>query len=294
MFNVQLASLVPRIAPNIGSLLKRYEQGASINKIEAVQDSSDKFEARIAKTYAKKGRNGKVNRGRGYNSNIHRGFNPRNIVTARGSRELFCPACFYLSQQLNTPIHFKHSVGDCPRRAVTVKLLNMEDEVNFEDDDQGGEVTVGKRYTPSEQRSELLLKFQTPEKTANSFRNQKSIDAEQCDIIVDKANSQNPSVNDSSANNMISDKIDYENWTLKLQKLESRQGQWSSQGVRKAMSPKLLVDLGGVEIYATVDEGSEINCIDESCAVRNKITFEQTTCQAKAAGSSQMRLAGQT
>ena len=76
--NVQLASLVPRIAPNIESLLKRYEQGTSINKIEIEQDSVDKFEATIAKTFTKKSRNGETNRGRGYNNYMQRGFGSRN------------------------------------------------------------------------------------------------------------------------------------------------------------------------------------------------------------------------
>ena len=91
--------------------------------------------------------------------------------------------------------------------------------VNFEDDNQGEEVTFGKRNTPSERQSEQILNFQTPGRTATNFLNQESIVAEPINIVVDRANSQNPSVNETSANNMISDKIDYENWTLKLVEL---------------------------------------------------------------------------
>ena len=45
---------------------------------------------------------------------------------------------------------------------------------------------------------------------------------------------------------------------------------------------------------ATIDEGSEINCMDESFAVKNKIGFVPTICTATAAGLTTMKLAGQT
>ena len=36
--NVQLAELVPRIAPNVDSLLKRYDQGVTSSKVIAQED----------------------------------------------------------------------------------------------------------------------------------------------------------------------------------------------------------------------------------------------------------------
>ena len=39
----------------------------------------------------------------------------------------FCPGCYYLSQQLKSNIHFRHTPGDGPRKAVAVKMFQMED-----------------------------------------------------------------------------------------------------------------------------------------------------------------------
>ena len=75
--NVQLANLVSRIAPNIDSLLRRYEQGNSINKIGVDEDSSNTYEAIVAKTYARRNKGFETNKSRGSNSNFTRGFNSR-------------------------------------------------------------------------------------------------------------------------------------------------------------------------------------------------------------------------
>ena len=45
---------------------------------------------------------------------------------------------------------------------------------------------------------------------------------------------------------------------------------------------------------STIDEGSEINCMDEGFAIRSNINFVPTVCMATAAGSTAMKLAGQT
>ena len=43
-----------------------------------------------------------------------------------------------------------------------------------------------------------------------------------------------------------------------------------------------------------IDEGSEMNCLDESLALRAGVSFIPTSAKAKAAGSSSISLAGQT
>ena len=292
--NVQLADLVARIAPNIDSLLRRYEHGTTVNRVNTDYDDPDIHEAMVSKTFTRRNRNFVNNKSRGA-SNSNRGFTTKREVAMTNNRDMFCPACFYLSQQLNTPIHFKHAVGDCPRKAVTVKLLNMEDEVNFDVKDGDIIDPLGKSQCPLETKFEQpSLSFQTLNKRVNDLHDENNTNGEQVNIIVDTDIHQSPSANVLPTFSVVSDTRDNDSWTMKLQQLESRKAIWSSGGVRKANSPKLLVNLEGVRTYATVDEGSEINCIDESCAVKCRIIFEQTTCQAKAAGSSQMRLAGQT
>ena len=65
----------------------------------------------------------------------NRGNNSFNKNSSR-TYGLFCPGCYYLSQQLNTTINFKHTPGDCPRKAVAIKLFQVEDSEHFGKDEQ--------------------------------------------------------------------------------------------------------------------------------------------------------------
>ena len=113
----------------------------------------------------------------------------------------------------------------------------------------------------------------------------------QRNILVESKPKQNPNIYLSSHNVKVSD-IKMESLLLKVQRLATRQHTWSSNGVRKAKSPCLPVLIENIETYATVDEGSEINCLDEGFAARKEIKFERTDCKATAAGSTVMKLSG--
>ena len=133
--NTQLADLVPRIAPNIDSLLRRYEQGSSSNKVSLLDSGPMAMDtAAINKTWGRdnpgvpaQGRRGGGTAGRGAGP---AGRSGASLVSR--SPGSFCPGCFYLSQQLKTNIHFRHSPGDCPRKSVIVKMFQMEDQVHFD------------------------------------------------------------------------------------------------------------------------------------------------------------------
>ena len=79
-----------------------------------------------------------------------------------------------------------------------------------------------------------------------------------------------------------------------VKKLEERWSQNQKNKIRKETSPTVPVLLNEVLSLATVDEGSEINCLDEKFALRNKVKFIPTNCTAVAAGSTSMKLAGQS
>ena len=81
---------------------------------------------------------------------------------------------------------------------------------------------------------------------------------------------------------------------MKVMKLQERKVNWIDTGVRKSKSPCLPVTLNGASTFATVDEGSEINCLDYGFATKNKIKFNPTECVATAAGSTAMNLSGET
>ena len=64
--------------------------------------------------------------------------------------------------------------------------------------------------------------------------------------------------------------------------------------VRKSKSPSIKVKINDVVGTAVIDEGSEINCLDYQFATKNDIQFVPTDCIAQAAGSTNMKLAGET
>ena len=237
--NTQLAALVPRIAPNIDSLLRRYEkdhlENSSVNSIADIHLAVDK-NPMVAKTSIWS-RGTSYARGRGnQNRNSNRlQSNANNDALNKSNKNMFCPGCFYLSQQTNANINFRHFPSTCPRQSVTVKMLELEDQ----------------DYFPSEEDSSTT-----------------------CDT-----------------SNV------YEMLEAKVQRLEERKSVWKSNGVRKSKSPCIYVTLCGAiaaVAFLTVDEGSEINCIDESYAIQHKIKYVPTSCKAVAAGSTSMKLAGQT
>ena len=299
--NEQLADLVPRIAPNIDSLLRRYDQGVTSNKVtESLHEETVNTHDQVSKTFAR-GRSmpGSSYRSRGGGS-LSRGGRggtssrdaPR---TSRGGGP-FCPGCFYLSQQLGTTIHFRHTPGDCPRKATTVKLLEMEDNEYFDEITEDDEVIIGK-FEKEMKENETLpsMTFQTSktEPELGSSRPGSEHIVIQRNILVESEPKQNPNIYLSSYNVKVSD-MEMKSLILKVLKLGTRQHTWSSNGVRKAKSPCLPVLIENTETHATVDEGSEINCLDEGFATKNGIRFERTDCKATAAGSTVMKLSGQT
>ena len=74
----------------------------------------------------------------------------------------------------------------------------------------------------------------------------------------------------------------------KILRLEQR----IKNGLRKEYSPQLRTKIGDVCVDATVDEGSELNCIDSSVAGKCNIKYKPIQLNAMAAGSNVMKLLG--
>ena len=140
--NTQLADLVPRIAPNISSLLRRYDHGDRVNHTQ-LQEASAMDALSINKTFSR----GKKNATQlTKNQPITFNGDDNKVTQDRWKKDgLFCPGCYYLSQQLGTALHFKHAPGDCPRKAVTVKMFQVEDAQHFEVEKEEGFSTSGKQ-----------------------------------------------------------------------------------------------------------------------------------------------------
>ena len=69
-------------------------------------------------------------------------FKQSNNSFQQRSKGPFCPACYYLGQQLQTTIHTKHLPIDCPRKTVAVNMLKMEDMEHFDEDGNNYYITI--------------------------------------------------------------------------------------------------------------------------------------------------------
>ena len=128
--NEQLAHLVPRIAPNIDSLLSRYSS-SSVSKIslDPITDDNNNAENVIDNVR----RIGFRDRGRGGNR-FFRGGRSRGFNKREDSYEHFCAGCFSLGKELNTFISFKHKPSECTRQEAVARLLLFDEENPSEND----------------------------------------------------------------------------------------------------------------------------------------------------------------
>ena len=138
----QLAELVPKIATNIDSLLSRHAT-ATTNNVKAITvEDSAVDNAEVNKTWSPGPpyqRSGSIGRGRAQtpHGGPTRGTPTRGAQTQGGrTTGPFCPNCYYLGQRLGTTIHFRHVPLACPSKAAVVKMLQMEDNKYFGEDDE--------------------------------------------------------------------------------------------------------------------------------------------------------------
>ena len=98
-------------------------------------------------------------------------------------------------------------------------------------------------------------------------------------------------MNPTKAESHFSEEIEF---IKKIENVASRRHLWSSTSVRKESSPMIFAELTSRPCTPTIDDGSEINCIDTDFAARNNLKIGPTYCSAKAAGNTAMVVSGQT
>ena len=283
--NVQLASLVPRIAPNIDSLLARYNNGGACNMVNVNDKVMDDIV--INKVWGKSSRNSKKK----YDQE-----SPTSAVSKQSrNRGPFCPACYYLSQQLQTSIHFKHLPLDFPRKTVAVNMLKMEDIEHFTDTGKASKLSLPEIYqnnsqvrkTKSMQTDQLQDNtLEPPDFISYSKQLNKSPNMS-TDKSVTASLDKKHNISDESICNSLVSSLQAAVYKLEIRLLQNN-------AVRKEKSPAVAVTIENRPALAILDEGSEINCLDEGLALKLNVQFVPTSCTALAAGSSRMKLVGQT
>ena len=243
----------------------------------------------------------------------------------------FCPGCQYLGSQLKLQVRFDHLPGNCPRKDGVVKLIQAEQLNEDQEDQDVNEImneinkdTSSYLVFPSNDplsRTRLLKIYQQSHilSSYNTFPVNSSPNQSTCygdEFVTDPPQNIIPPKNliDAATETSIhNEKVEtapivtkeiieekqvflqessrpswYECTKAKITRLKSR------SKVRKEKSPSLIVSLQNATTTATIDEGAELNCIDEDFCLRNDIKFEKTSETATAAGKNCMILSGET
>ena len=291
--NTQLAELVPRIAPNIDSLLQRYDAKGNVGNIHLVESDPD-VKVLVNKTWNAKQSSYKTDR----NAKSSRSWDKKEDNRSARKSGPFCPGCYYLSQQLKTTLHFKHTPGDCPRKAVTLKMLQMEDDWLFNELSLEDNATEGKNEHQKKAILNPIKPFQIPKvnEKEGHITSAETMSSEKCSVLVETELSDTPKTNSVLDPSQVEHISDNKAHSLRAQilRLQKRQEISYDSEVKKARSPAIWVTLLHSKAQAVIDEGSEINCLDYTYVKRNGISYIPTNCVAQAAGANRMKLAGET
>ena len=266
--NTQLVELVPRISINIDAMLSRHDVVGGIEQLSVVDD--DVSVDRVNRVRYGRGRG----RGRGGSAggNVSR-------------RRQFCPECHYLSRKLQLDVNYNHLPADCPRprAAVNMLLAGEEDFVDqFEDENVDFTGKIQKTHSYSSNTFHQM-NCETPVEV-------------QDDVVADKDDglfwlSSSASVGDGPRFSLpASTSVDNDSLHCILNKI-CRLEQ-SNKNLRKEYSPQLRTSIGTIVADSTIDEGSELNCIDSSIAAQCHIKYKPVDMNAMAAGSNVMKLLG--
>ena len=321
----QITALVQRISKRADTLLNSKNfPSATATTVNLIANDAEDGENAVADAInrvnlgnnfrpqpdAQKWRNSRSNQQRP--SYAPTGARPRSSPNNQTQKpNIFCPGCQYLGSQLKLQVKYDHYPSDCPRRDGVVKMIQAEqdkedqenndvnDILNEINKDSSAYFVFPSQDDPIEQNTILKIyqmsyilstyKETSPQSLGSSI---KVITTER-ETLVNKNNSNE--IEDKPAN--ISDKEDptlklepswYTCTTAKINRMQSK------SNVRKEKSPSLLISLQNASSMATIDEGAELNCIDEEFCLRNNIKFAKTHETATAAGKNDMKLAGET
>ena len=286
----QLSALVPRIAPNIDSLLARHT-GESVSRVKYEAHDEDSHDmAGIKAVNQFRGRGGrKEYRGRGI-SNYSR------------QNDLFCPGCFSISKELKATIDFKHKPAMCPRSVAVARYMQADQEetadedennVNFEDDGKEPNDKENILKVTELQNKSNVSRIPATGETLHQISQMVPNFILNINLDNGKSVTCQPGPIHETTNIPVSD-TKMQHWVMQVNKLEGRKHMWKQDKIRKEQSPRVKAFMNDIKIHPVIDEGSELNCLSESFAIKNKILFTPTECSASSADSTGMKVMGQT
>ena len=273
-----MSFLVKDIAENVDSLLHRGKKPSSVSRVsyEAPQpetfEYSPEFDPPANEESHESSSSYRVShfpfRPRAPMANP-RSFQPRFNTPYRPSRpptyrpafqqstKPFCQNCFNLGKKLNLIVNYSHPPQSCPQAAPVRHLQSAEQDHQHEVEGEP-------------------LSFQNSECLGPMSNN--------------KFQTRLPPTCPTTATPRILDSTWMEDISSKVRNIETR----LISSVRKEKSPSLKMSLNSINVFPTIDEGSEINVLDHDFAQECCIQFSRSTHNATAAGSQKMIVTGET
>ena len=266
----QLAALVPVIAPNIDSLRLRYG-GANVSQVSQCGQEVESIP--------------NVNR-------VHpkTNFQPKKNISRPYSNNAFCTGCFALGKQLKTYINFKHNPEQCPRQSVVVKMMQSEiehcpAELAVQDID----------YKDTGKPNIFQISLAPTQSLQTSSRDNEMPDATNMDGYPDFiCKTSEIHFEENLSSHTLSQFIDCESHISEICPEIEKKWLGSVMKVRQESSPMVQAYINGLMCMPTIDEGSELNCIDADLALKASMEHIPTNCKAKSAGNMKMTIIGET
>ena len=262
----QLCQLVPRIANNIDAMLSRHDVVGGVENLSVVDDANLDQINRV-----KRGRGNFAGRGRGLGGGRGGGRGGGNYGYNFGARQKpFCPECHNLAKKLQLDVNYNHGPADCPRpREVINMLLAGED-------------------------GESCREEETEEADYTGNFNVHSVSIDRCDIDSKQTRGEerDPQSGTEFNPDICKDSLKYTSGLFdKILRLQNNIHQKSKE-IRKEYSPQLRAMIGNVNADCTIDEGSELNCMDSALAAKCNLKYSSVNLNAMGAGSNVMKILG--
>jgi hypothetical protein len=285
----QITSLVPQIAKRADSILMKTQSQATkstpIQSVEATEIDSSAVAAMINKFSSFNKRPDGNQRREQRSQNYPQRNSSNQSQRSNFNNQAHCPGCKYLGDQLKLQVKFNHFPSDCPRKGAVVNMLKGEDMEELEAAED-----VNDFISEVNKDTDAYKVFQSTEINRDEIL--KCYQRSYIQHIYSLSNDNELVTEEEFPNEIIAnDHLNYSHW---VEEIVSKINRLESNAVRKEKSPSLLVKVDNTNAEATIDEGAELNCLDEEFCLKSRIDFTKTDETATAAGQQRMALSGQT
>ena len=251
----QLYEIMPRIAKSVSQLLLRHDTFST----KLVQSENPATHSEAASIQKVQFRNKKSNKNKKYATSQSR------------STQQHCPHCQFLSKLVKYDIPADHDPDSCVRKPLAIRQVVESDPSSSTEASDNG-----KHFYHSPKIN--LLTPSTLQNDRDAVRERLGVQFLPCDVLTE-----NITPSPCSNTEIISDLDSKFYSTLR-----------AVTSVDKVKSPSFLGKIDEHQVVAIVDEGAELNVLDNTLAKKLNLEVEMSRKLAKAAGGSKLLVIGQS